>query len=652
MNRFGIIRAFDSTRNHPSWLGGLYVVLVGAACMVIAFCAYLRFTFPRASIDEVLFALNAPTGSLAFAHIEPVLTFGLTPLALLIILSLLAFRFLTGFRLLFYTIIICLSAFFFARYEAQSLNLPEYLESLKPQNKTIFIQTHYRAPTPQNVHFPGKKRNLVHIYLESVETTFADKTSGGAFNRNLIPELTELAKHGEDFRGSAEAPTGALALSGATWTMGAIFATESGLPLKISIDGNEMSTQNGFFPGVTALGDILKENGYKTAVIRGSDVTFAGARLYYRDHGWSDVLDYNYAANNHLIPKGYHVFWGFEDKRLFAIARKKLTDLAQGKDPFALTLVTADTHFPKGYVCESCPTDEADSYSKAFRCSSRQVADFVRWIEKQPFGVTTTVIIHGDHPTMATDFTQTVPASYSRRVFTTIINSPVHPSRNVERRYSTLDLFPTILASLGASIDGNRLGLGVNLYSEQETLVEQLGESALNHELSQGSIFMENLAQIDSNAGKTDLARFCIRNLDCFLESVKKVKGKDTLIVFAIQDEGTAALTESNLRHLNELGVTVDLRGKFRNAFIGAFTDKRLFEQVNPGSIHTSFSVGKTRLEIRSAGYGAGETSILINECERAKKRRGFNIVVYDLKLGRILASEAFDTYESRNRWR
>lgn len=122
---------------------------------------------------------------------------------------------------------------------------------------------------------------------------------------------------------------------------------------------------------------------------------------------------------------------------------------------------------------------------------------------------------------MTTDFTQTVPASYSRRVFTTIINSPVHPSRNVERRYSTLDLFPTILAALGASIDGNRLGLGVNLYSEQETLVEQLGEPALNHELSQGSIFMENLAQIDSNAGKTDLARFCIRNFDCFLESVK-----------------------------------------------------------------------------------------------------------------------------------
>lgn len=106
MNRFGIIRAFDSARNHPAWLGGLYVVLVGVACMVIAFCAYLRFTFPRASIDEVLFALNAPTGSLAFAHIEPVLIFGLTPLALLILLSLLAFRFLTGFRLLFYTIII------------------------------------------------------------------------------------------------------------------------------------------------------------------------------------------------------------------------------------------------------------------------------------------------------------------------------------------------------------------------------------------------------------------------------------------------------------------------------------------------------------------------------------------------------------------
>ena len=40
-------------------------------------------------------------------------------------------------------------------------------------------------------------------------------------------------------------------------------------------------------------------------------------------------------------------------------------------------------------------------------------------------------------------------------------------------------MYPTILASMGATIEGDRLGLGTNLFSSQETLIEQLGYSEL-----------------------------------------------------------------------------------------------------------------------------------------------------------------------------
>ena len=50
------------------------------------------------------------------------------------------------------------------------------------------------------------------------------------------------------------------------------------------------------------------------------------------------------------------------------------------------------------------------------------------------------------------------------------INAPVENRTDITREYATLDLFPTTLAALGAEIDGNRLGLGTNLFSSDQTL--------------------------------------------------------------------------------------------------------------------------------------------------------------------------------------
>ena len=48
------------------------------------------------------------------------------------------------------------------------------------------------------------------------------------------------------------------------------------------------------------------------------------------------------------------------------------------------------------------------------------------------------------------------------------------------REFTTLDMFPTTLAAIGCKIEGNRLGLGTNLFSSERTLSEQLGMDYLN----------------------------------------------------------------------------------------------------------------------------------------------------------------------------
>jgi phosphoglycerol transferase len=52
-----------------------------------------------------------------------------------------------------------------------------------------------------------------------------------------------------------------------------------------------------------------------------------------------------------------------------------------------------------------------------------------------------------------------------------------------------MDFFPTILASIGVSIEGDRLGLGTNLFSERKTLLEEYGYNYLYQELRKKSNF-------------------------------------------------------------------------------------------------------------------------------------------------------------------
>ena len=332
-----------------------------------------------------------------------------------------------------------------------------------------------------------------------METTYSDVDDGGAFDENVIPELTEIAQTNEDFSGADPKLNGGYSLAGTTWTMGAMFAQTSGLPLNISISANDMDTQDSFFPGVTTLGDILSDAGYTQTLLIGSEAQFGGRKLYFQEHGNYEMEDYSYAIENGLIPSDYKVWWGYEDQKLFEFAKEKLLQLSQGDEPFNLTMLTVDTHFEDGYVCEQCPTEYDTQYSNVMACSSRQVGEFLKWIQQQDFYENTTIVISGDHPTMDSDYCAEIDqeGNYDRRVFTAYINAAAYAQDQQERTYSTFDNFPTTLAALGVQIDGDRLGLGTNLFSGTKTLLEEFGNSKVNAELKKKSEFIEKLSAMD-----------------------------------------------------------------------------------------------------------------------------------------------------------
>ncbi len=354
-----------------------------------------------------------------------------------------------------------------------------------------FIGDNYIDPRDVDIVFPEKKRNLIFIFLESTEMTYTDPEHGGAFQEDIIPELTELSKEGEDFSSYDGILNGGVSLQGTNWTMGGMFAQSAGLPLQISLGGNGMESQDEFFPNIVTMGDILQENGYTQKLMIGSEAKFGGRDKYYTQHGSYELLDYNWAVKEDKIPSDYFVWWGYEDEKLFEFAKEELINLSKEDAPFNITLLTADTHFEDGYVCGLCKDEhDGNRYADVFSCSSRQVYDFVSWIQQQDFYENTTIILSGDHLTMDTDFCDNVSGDYKRRTYFNIINGNCQRQTDGERDYTTMDVFPTTLASLGVTIPGDRLGLGTNLYSDKETLIEQYDAVVMDEYMGKPSAFL------------------------------------------------------------------------------------------------------------------------------------------------------------------
>ena len=362
-------------------------------------------------------------------------------------------------------------------------------------SKSTIIDDNYVDPRDVNIQFPEKKRNLIHIYLESMENSYMSKDLGGFMDENLIPELTQLATEGYSFSHLDQGFGGPQSAVGTTWSVASMVNMTTGLPMKTPTEPNAYGSADNFLPGAYTLGDLLAQQGYEQTLMFGADADFGGLTYYYRSHGDFKIMDYKYAKQNGLIPKNYQVWWGFEDDKLFSFAKEEITRLSQTGKPFHFVMETADTHRPDGYLSPHAPTPHENQYANVLSYNSAQVYEFVRWIQQQPFYDNTTVVIIGDHLSMETNFFEfyDFDEDYHRSQYNVILNpAPSVPQKRDEmmfnRVYANFDMFPTILSSMGVTIEGSRLGIGTDLFSGKKTLFEEYGFEYANEELGKMSV--------------------------------------------------------------------------------------------------------------------------------------------------------------------
>lgn len=284
----------------------------------------------------------------------------------------------------------------------KTTDIKEYIKN--QTHDSNFIAKEYVRPEKTKIEFQEEKRNLIYIFLESMETTYYSVQDGGLSQYDLMPEISKLAKENINFS-----------------------------------DTNKLG-------GAYSIGQVLQKNGYHNFLLLGSDATFGGRRNLFEQHGNYEIWDFESAKSENKATE--QIWWGFTDDQLFEYAKEKILYLSEQEQPFNFTMLTADTHFPDGYKCKDCPD---------------------KWDEQ--------------YITMQSNFFELEEGQeYQKKVVNLIINPAVEPESN-NREYSTMDLYPTTLAALGANIDGNKLGLGTNLFSNEETLIEKYGLKYVNDEL-------------------------------------------------------------------------------------------------------------------------------------------------------------------------
>ncbi len=499
-------------KGRPSPLAtGLWATLVLLAFVCYYASIFFVTVYGQIGFDAVLFTLQSSLTGVQSGLIKSYITIGLLPALFwaTAVNLLLFFRPKRGLSIPlggervplypFHRAVSLMLALVLSGYligsAAVYVELDEYIYDILTHSE--LFEDEYVDPDSVTITFPEEKRNLVYIMLESMEISYLSEELGGALDRNLIPELYQIAQENTNFSHN-DGVGGFHEASGASWTIGAMVSHTAGIPLKTPSGNQNDYGDDGeqFLPGVTSITDILSREGYTCALMVGSDANFGGRKSYFTGHGADLVYDIYTARKDGIVPSKYFVWWGMEDLYLFEYAQQELTELAAQDEPFAFTMLTVDTHHVGGYQCAYCTDEFEETYDQSISCSSRQVLSFLQWLQAQPFYENTTVVITGDHCSMDRGyFTRNVDDDYERMVYNVIINAPITSNNTKNREYCAVDLFPTTLAALGCQIEGDRLGLGTNLYSNRLTLSEKMGFARFNAQMAQASDYYTRFYQ-------------------------------------------------------------------------------------------------------------------------------------------------------------
>ncbi|MBR2298955.1 MAG: LTA synthase family protein [Alphaproteobacteria bacterium] len=330
--------------------------------------------------------------------------------------------------------------------------------------RTELYEKEYIFPQNLTYTFLNQKRNLVIVYLESMEENYAVSKN---LSSNLIPHIYAEMKSNLSFEGFHQLPR-------QDFTAAAMVESLCAVPYKQSILKGSAAYQN-FLAGLICYPEILEKNGYETVFMKGADIDFAKAKLFFSSHGFQSVMgkiELEQKYPSYPLEQNKGAFSGYSDDALYEMVKLELLNLSRSDKPFALGFITLDTHTPDYHLSRSCAGTSSDK-EDIVRCADTMLAKFLNWLKEQPFYSNTTVVVLGDH--IETGNNSLYPKEKNRKIVNFILNpSPVF-NKKPHTAFTTLDIAPTVLNALGINFGSNGFGLGRSLLQENPTLLEKKG---------------------------------------------------------------------------------------------------------------------------------------------------------------------------------
>lgn len=399
--------------------------------------------------ESVFYHIKNPIGGVGFSEFK--VEISIMIIAIIAIIAIILFLYFANRKLNSkkYNIAI-FSIFFFVLF----LN-PGFTNTLG------FIKNHYTGSVSKPSEYldvdikNSKSRNLVLIYLESLENTYT--------NEEVFPGLTpniNYLKEGAVVFENLEMPTGS------EWTIAGMVASQCGIPLVTSTgSGNSMGQSQKFLPNANCLGDILNKNGYDNYYYGGADTNFAGKKKFYENHGFSNINGLNELRSRREVSSTSS--WGIYDDELFDIIKNDFKILDKNKN-YAWINLSLDTHHPFGHVSPSCENikykDGAIKILNAVHCTDFLLKNFVDYVrDSDPNAI---IAIASDHLAMPNDAKEILSKQDRKNLFF-ILNSQL-PSQKISAPASTYDIAPTLLAVMG--FDNSGMGWGRNLLKNNSLL--------------------------------------------------------------------------------------------------------------------------------------------------------------------------------------
>lgn len=325
------------------------------------------------------------------------------------------------------------------------------------QTATSDFYTEGAYVDPRTVKVSGSgSKNLLIIYCESIEETFGQKElMGEDLLAPLRPFIEEPDLHIEQ-------------MPGADFTIGGIVSSQCGIPLKsVSILSGNLTgwALDRFLPGALCLGDYLKADGYHNVYYNGSSGVFSGLNKFFLAHGYEEFMGKEEWLDQGYIEAGKLNIWALYDKDIIDLSIARLDALMAEGRKFSFAISTMDTHEP-GFLSDDCAEKGiARDWPGYVKCSLSQVGRLLEHVRSRGWEKDFIVLVMGDHQARMPKLGEIdLKNAEPRFVLCSLNGGKLRPMRTTITHF---DLFPSILAALGFTVEGDRLGFGFNVFSQE-----------------------------------------------------------------------------------------------------------------------------------------------------------------------------------------